>query len=145
MPIGRRTVIRPDLYRPGSPRVAAVLSALSERLTRVAGGPGTMQTPAGPLFSHRGVGIRLGYTPSGGIPARDTNGVHGVDVTEAFLVGSAEDPYLATIQQGDSSETFAGFNLSSQDVGPQALTIYELLWGLWVCTWEDCPTSQGSS
>lgn len=148
----------PERFKPGARSIpAAKLNAshrLLERLANFRGGHQTVWSPAGPLLGREGTLIRLGMTGSQqsggqavGIPAKDSNGIYGADVTDASLIVSAWDsstsPPTYTAQLQTWSTRFQGFNLSSQPVAANTLTIYELLWGLWVCTWEDCPASSG--
>ena len=66
------------------------------------------------------------------------------DVTEYALLFSSGT--LMTLTQ--TSVVFQGFNLSSQPVAANAFTIYLLLWGVWICIWEDCtsmPITSSSS
>ena len=135
MPIGRRLPRPPSgAQLPARQREAM---AMLERLSRIRGGRGTMQTPAGPFIAQPGVPIRIGMTPSGGIPAASGSTFTAVNVADCSIV--LNSTYRATLQTWDT--TFPGFNLSQQPAAGDTLTLYELLWGIWVCTWEECPTS----
>jgi hypothetical protein len=134
--IGRRIKRGGARTRPTGRELNASLE-LIEKLSRVSGGKGTTWTPAGPLLARDGSILRLGVTGAGGVDARDGDAFSGADVSDASLsFTSATQLRLQTW-----STTFTGFNLSSGAIAGNALTIWALLLGAWVCIWEDCQTS----
>lgn len=102
---------------------------------------GTTWMPSGPVQRGQGTVLRIGMTSPAGIPASSAQTYFAADVTDCYLLVDTTG-YKATLSV--DTTTFPGFNLSSQPVAGNTLTLYELLWGLWVCTWEDCPSQSGS-
>jgi hypothetical protein len=134
-----RRIPRPG-KRPSVPaRASNAPLALLEQLQRMRGGQGTTWTPAGPLIWQPGISFRLGQTGSGGIPAASGSQLTGAEVSSCSLTVDPQNPLSAQIQTW--SDQFIAWNLSSQPVAGQTLTLYQLLWGMWVCVWENCPAS----
>lgn len=113
-----------------------------ERLSRSYAGIGTHALASGPLFSGLDVQIRMGITGSDGIPAKVGN-VLGMsqDISDAAITQTAVYPNPPSFELMPLPSTFTGLNLSSQPVAGSTDTLFLLLWGAWVCIWEDCPAS----
>ena len=129
----------------GKPIRAAQINApdrLLTQLSKLRGGRGTFWTPFGPQIDQPSSGIfRVGITGSDGIPA--TNESEGSGSTTLGYSADVSDCYIAVSQPGTAiltvtGQDFDGYNLSSQPVGPNAITIYMFLWNIWICIWEDC-------
>jgi hypothetical protein len=139
---------RPKAAR-GKPIRASQINApdrLLTELSKMRGGRGTIWTPFGPQFAQPGTPFRVGITGSDGIPASSGAGGSGPitlgyssDVQDCWI--QVDQPGQATLMISDSSANFDGYNLSSSPVSGQAITIYLLLWNVWVCIWEDCQSS----
>jgi hypothetical protein len=91
--------------------------------------------PMGTMVGATGVVFKAGTTPSSGIPGRAGGTITGVTIAEAAFVLSGTTTATTTAV---SPGTFVGFNLSSQPVSGSAMTLYALIWGMWICIWEDC-------
>jgi hypothetical protein len=136
---------RPQQKR-GRPISAKQLNAphtLLQQISRLRGGRGTLWAPFGPGIAQPGTDFRVGITGSDGIPAGSGTGSgpitlgYSSDVQDCWI--QIQSPGQATLMISPSSANFEGYNLSIQPVQPSTITIYTRLWGIWVCTWEDCP------
>src|SRR5208337_4859545 len=111
------------------------LGTMLAALNRVSSPRGVQLGPMGPQLVPNGTTVRFGMTGSGGIPARGGGSMTSGEVEEYSLNFSSD----TTISFADSGVAFDGYNLSSQAVAANTFTIFFLLWGFWVCIWEDCP------
>jgi hypothetical protein len=121
---------------------------LLTQIARIRGGRGTLWAPFGPQFAQPGTGFRIGITGSDGIPAAmtpegESSGTvqlgYSSDIQDCWV--QVQQPGQAVLMVSDSSANFDGYNLSSSPVSAQAITIYMMLWSVWICIWEDCPSS----
>ena len=143
MPIGRK-VKRAGRGDGGvDPRTFNAAAKVLEQLSRIQGGRGVMQTPAGPLMGRDGALYRLGVCA--GISARVVpQGQTSPDGT-TIAAGLANDASIdltsadaATIRVQQTS--FPAWNLSQQPITTGSLIICTWMFELWIVTWEDCPT-----
>jgi hypothetical protein len=103
------------------------------KLSQMGGGRGVMWSPSGPQILQPGTTIRL--ATSSGIAKRTTTTLTYATATDVWI--DVTTPTTAVLTT--SSSTFTAFNISvSQDV-PSGYIICELLWGIWIVTWADCP------